>query len=81
MISGQTKTLNRFVCSGNIRHFRAWPKIHKALKKDARLKRGVGAVIGGVKQSTVERIEGETEEEKVEISGASCDTVTRTLRR
>jgi hypothetical protein len=58
-----------------------WPKIYKALKKDARLKRGVGAVIGGVKQSTVERIEGETEEEKVEISGASCETVTRTLRR
>jgi hypothetical protein len=58
-----------------------WPKIYKILKKDERQKRRVAAVIGGVKQSTVERIEGEAEEEKVELSGASCDIVTRTPRR
>jgi hypothetical protein len=58
-----------------------WPKIYKALKNDARITRGGSDVMGGVKQSTVERIEGETEEEKVEPTGASCDTVMRTQRR
>jgi DNA-binding XRE family transcriptional regulator len=58
-----------------------WPEIYKALKKDGRIKRREGrAVIGGVKQ-TVERIEGEVEEEKLQLCGAISDTVVRTLRR
>jgi hypothetical protein len=51
------------------------------LRSDEGLERMEGAMTGGVKQCTVERIEGEIEEEKANLSGAIIGTVPRTLRR